>query len=241
MTVKIGSARIAEDGSINGKVGDQKNGAEVSTQNWYLHSKGWYIARAKDPAKRELIAKDMEYICENDHFGYGQSNRSTGYTACKAVGWDASKVKKDVNVDCSKAVQICCLFAGIEVCSFSTLTELKTLEKTGEFEIIKDDKICSDPAYWMRGDIGVTRAKGHTVVALSSGSKAVAKKKLTVKTSTGASLRLRKKPMNGATLAYIPNGEKVECTGQEKNVDGTAWHEVVYKNKKGWASGKFLA
>ena len=240
MAVKIGSARISETGTINGKVGDQKKGGEVSTQNWYPHSKGWYIARAKDPAKRELIAKDMEYLCANNHFCYGQSNRSTGYTACKAVGWDASKVTKDVNVDCSKAVQICCLFAGIQVGSFSTLTELKTLEETGEFEIIKDDEICSNSDYWLRGDIGVTRTKGHTVVALTNGSKATAKKTFTVKTSTGASLRLRKTPVDGETLAYIPNGEKVEPTGQKKTAGGTVWREVTYKGKKGWSSGKFL-
>lgn len=243
MAVKIGSARISETGTINGKVGDQKKGGEVSTQNWYPHPKGWYIARAKDPKKQELIAMDMEYLCANNHFGYGQSNRSTGYTACKAVGWDASKVKKDVNIDCSKAVQICCLFAGIEVGSFSTLTELKTLEETGEFEIITDDEICGNPDYWLRGDIGVTRTKGHTVVALTNGAKATAatvKKKFKVKTSTGASLRLRKEPVSGVTLAYIPNGETVEPTGQTKKVSGTVWYKVTYKGKKGWSSGKFL-
>ena len=32
MSVIIGSARHSEDGGINGKVGDQANGTEVSTQ-----------------------------------------------------------------------------------------------------------------------------------------------------------------------------------------------------------------
>lgn len=38
--VRVGSARSNENGGINGgKPGDQKNGREVSTQDWYLHNK----------------------------------------------------------------------------------------------------------------------------------------------------------------------------------------------------------
>ena len=37
--VRVGSARSNENGGINGgKPGDQKNGREVSTQDWYLHT-----------------------------------------------------------------------------------------------------------------------------------------------------------------------------------------------------------
>ena len=56
MAVKIGSARIDENGrAYNGKAGDQ-TGNEVSTQNWYLHSKGWRVFRAKNPGVAEKIA-----------------------------------------------------------------------------------------------------------------------------------------------------------------------------------------
>ena len=49
MAVKIGSARGDENGGAHGgKAGDQ-TGREVSTQNWYKHSKGWVVLRAKDP------------------------------------------------------------------------------------------------------------------------------------------------------------------------------------------------
>ena len=65
MAVLIGSARSDERGKITGgKVGDQ-TGKEVSTQNWYLHKKGWVVIRANDPAVREKIAKSMEMICAN--------------------------------------------------------------------------------------------------------------------------------------------------------------------------------
>lgn len=238
MTVRIGSARISEKGTINGKLGDQKNGMEVSTQSWYNHKKGWYILRAKDRKKAELIARNMEAFCNNDHFGYGQSDRSTAYTACKAVGWDASKVKKDCNTDCSMTVRICCLYAGIQAGPFSTLSEVDVLKKTGAFDLITDDKICSNADYWKRGDIGVTRTKGHTVVALTSGSK-TATKKMTVKT-TGSSLRLRKSPVDGETIVFMKNGSDVIPTGNTQEIKGSIWYEVTYKKYTGWASGNCL-
>ena len=50
MSVKIGSARIDENGKAHGgRAGDQ-TGKEVSTQSYYVHSKGWRVFRAKDPA-----------------------------------------------------------------------------------------------------------------------------------------------------------------------------------------------
>ena len=56
MAVIIGSARIDERGKASGgKAGDQ-TGKEVSTQNWYKHSKGWVLLRPKDPEKAAKIA-----------------------------------------------------------------------------------------------------------------------------------------------------------------------------------------
>ena len=47
MGVRVGSARSNENGGVNGgKAGDQ-TGREVSTQLWYLHSKGWIVIRRR--------------------------------------------------------------------------------------------------------------------------------------------------------------------------------------------------
>lgn len=81
-----------------------------------------------------------------------------------------SKVNVDVEVDCSALVRVCCLYAGIQVGDFNTASELETLRKTGAFEILKDDKRCKESTYLKRGDILVTRTKGHTVVVLNNGS-----------------------------------------------------------------------
>lgn len=59
-----------------------------------------------------------------------------------------------------------------------------------------------------------------------------------------SSLRLRKKPVNGATVAYMPNGAKVMWYGFYTKVDGVVWRYVQYKaNGKsidGFCSSKYL-
>lgn len=168
--VRIGSARSNEHGGINdGQPGDQKGGGEVSTQAWYLHSKGWTVIRARDSAVREKIARNMEAACANNKIGYCQDHRSTLTAAAKLCGYDAAKVTTPVETDCSELVRVCCLYAGIRVGSFSTASEAAVLEATGEFDILKADKYCKSADYLMRGDILVTRSKGHTVVALDNG------------------------------------------------------------------------
>ncbi len=64
------------------------------------------------------------------------------------------------------------LYAGVKVASFNTANEVSTLRATGKFDILKDDKYCKKPDYLLRGDILVTRTKGHTVVVLDDGAKA---------------------------------------------------------------------
>lgn len=167
--VRVGSARINENGTINGgKAGDQTK-AEVSRQNWYPHSKGWIVIRAKDPEHREKIAHNMESACDNDNIGYCQNHRSTLTNAAKPYGYDASKVTKKVEVDCSELVRNCILYAGITVPTFNTSTEVSTLLKTGKFEVLTDTPTTTSSDRLRRGDILVTKAKGHTVVVLDNG------------------------------------------------------------------------
>jgi len=114
--VRVGSARSNENGGINGgKPGDQKSGREVSTQDWYLHSKGWVVIRAKDRQVRELIAHNMESICANNNIGYCQDHRTSLIAIAAGYGYDASKVLSPCETDCSEAVRVCCLYAEVKV------------------------------------------------------------------------------------------------------------------------------
>lgn len=169
MAVRIGSARSSYG---NTAPGDQNNGKEVSTENWYLHSKGWIVLRAIDPAQRELIAVAMERACDNNDIGYSQPTRNTLYENVKSCGFDPARTSEKVNTDCSALVRVCVNFAGIKAGNFITSSEVRVLMATGAFEQFTDDAHCKSCARLLRGDILVTRTKGHTVVVLSNGAKA---------------------------------------------------------------------
>ena len=173
MAVKIGSARIDENGrAYNGKAGDQ-TGKEVSTQNWYLSSKGWRVYRAKNPAVAEKIAQCMERACANAHIGYDQYQRNSLYKVAEPFGFDPAKVTTNCETDCSALVRVCCAYAGILgiPSDFRTINEPEYLAKTGAFVELTGCKYTEQSLYLGRGDILVTKVKGHTVVVLSKGSK----------------------------------------------------------------------
>lgn len=170
MAVRVGSARIDEYGKITGgKVGDQ-TGKEVSIQDWYKSSKGWIVIRALDDKVREKIAYAMEGACANNNIGYDQSNRNGLYNNCKNFGFDPRKVTVKTETDCSATVRVCVHYAGITVGDFNTSTQKNMLQKTGKFQIITSSSVCNSSTNLMRGDILVTKTKGHTVVVLDDGA-----------------------------------------------------------------------
>ena len=114
MAVKVGSARIDENGkAYGGKAGDQ-TGNEVGTQSWYLHSKGWRVFRCKDPAKAEKMAGAMEAACKNSKIGYDQYQRNTLYTQAAKVGFDVSKVTTACETDCSALIRTLLELIGVD-------------------------------------------------------------------------------------------------------------------------------
>lgn len=172
MSVKIGSARIDENGKARGgKAGDQ-TGKELSTQSWYKHSKGWRVFRAKSPEVAEKIAQDMQWACDNKHIGYDQGQRLTLYNVSKPLGFNCKAVTTDCETDCSALVRVCCAYAGIMLPNFRTPTEPAALLDSGAFIELTGSKYTDASTYLKRGDILVTKTQGHTVVVLSNGSKA---------------------------------------------------------------------
>lgn len=171
MAVKVGSARIDENGSAHGgKAGDQ-TGKEVSTQAWYKHSKGWRVLRCKDSGKAESIARAMEAACANDNIGYDQYQRQTLYDQAKKVGFDPGRVATPCETDCSALVRVCLAYAGITVGNFRTTDQARVMLATGAFEELTGAQYTDRPDYLRRGDVLVTRTQGHTVVVLSDGDK----------------------------------------------------------------------
>lgn len=169
--VIIGSARIDErNKATGGRYGDQ-TGWEVCTEDWYLHSLGWIVLRAKDPDKREWLAVAMEQACENDLIGYDQDYRNSLYNVAKEVGFTPAKVSRACDCDCSSLVRVCCLYAEINCPDFYTGNEVSVLQLTDQFETITDPKVTESSDYLMRGDILVTKTQGHTAIVLTDGPK----------------------------------------------------------------------
>lgn len=167
MAVKIGHASIDERGKISsGSAGDQ-TGKEVCTRNFYMHAKGWYVLRAKDTAVAEKIAKCMENACNNSNIGYDQNQRLTLYNAVKDNGFKCDKLTKKVETDCSALVRVCMAFAGVKVGNFTTANEKAVILASGAFTEVSCK---ADGSNLKRGDILVTKTKGHTVVVLSNGA-----------------------------------------------------------------------
>lgn len=161
--VIIGSARIGENGKITGgKAGDQKQTStidyrgEVSLQDFYVHSKGWMIARPKDVKKADKIASNMKYACSNKHLGYNQGNRY-------GVIMYGIHTKKNTNCDCTSLARACIREAyNIDPGDFTTANEMIVLKKTGLFDIFEYKK----GAELYPGDILCTKTKGHTVIVV---------------------------------------------------------------------------
>lgn len=176
MAIKIGHSVMTEnnDTGWNGraKVGDQ-TGREVCISTWY--DDNWdYVLRAKDANVAEKLAKNCEAGCKNEMIGYDQSRRFTLYEAASTVNHDLSKISTPCACDCSSFLCECTIASGIKVAyNLNTSTMQTAFVKTGEFELLTDKKYLTTDDYLIRGDI-LVEAGVHTVMALTSGAKAVA-------------------------------------------------------------------
>lgn len=165
--VTIGSARIDENGNtVGGQPGDN-NGREVSTQPYYNHPKGWVVFRAKSVFVREELARAMESACANNNIGYSQPRNQSLYHAAKKVGFDLSKISTPCETDCARLVRCCILSTGINIQDFYTGDEAWVLSENNYFKSVT----INSQEDLGRGDILVTKTKGHTAIVLTSGER----------------------------------------------------------------------
>lgn len=167
MATIIGSAKIDERGkATGGKAGDQKQKStpdykgEVSMQNFYVSSKGWYILRAKNPDIASKIALAMTIACNNPNIGYNQARRLDIIKA-------GTHATAPTSCDCSSLVRQCVRESGIEVGNFTTANEASVLTATGHF----DKFVYTKGSQLYLGDILVTKTKGHTVIVTSGATR----------------------------------------------------------------------
>ena len=134
--VKFGSARISENGTVNGQRGDS-TGCETMEQQAYWHRNGWIGLRAKDPNVANAIAWVMRVACMSNIVGYSQSDRY-------AVFFTGIQNGVPTNADCSSLVAFCAWQAGVqnfEVDGFYTGNEVERLLSTGAFDKFRVDSL----------------------------------------------------------------------------------------------------
>nr|DAE36112.1 MAG TPA: SH3 domain protein [Bacteriophage sp.] len=235
--VRVGSARIDENGKLmGGQPGDQ-TGLEVTIEPWYSHPKKYVVARAKRASVRESIASDMEAACANDMIGYNQARSWDLYDKSKPYGWDCSKVKVASDVDCSTLVRTCVAYAlQRDIPWFSTLNEIEKLSETGEFEILRDKKYSQSPDYLLRGDILCTATQGHTLVVLDNGAKAGQSSSQPPQNSTEGNTSLCGKGI-GTAVALTPMNIRTGADTSAKKLDtikASVAVEVLEITTSGW-------
>lgn len=168
MGLIVGSARIDERGKLSGGQAGDQTGKEVCTQQYYMHSKGWYVLRAKDISVANALALAMKQACDNNNIGYDQNQRGGVITQLKKYG-TLGKIAVATECDCSSLVRACVYQAsGTDVGNFTTANEASTLENSGLFE---KKKAVSSSTTLYYGDILVTKTKGHTVVVTSGNAR----------------------------------------------------------------------
>lgn len=266
MSIIVGSARIDErNKATGGTVGDQ-TGKEVAIENFYTHSKGWYVLRPKSSDVANKIAEAMKQACDNNNIGYDQSNRTGVVTNVKKYG-TMKKINVKTEADCSSLVRACIWQAtGKDVGNFTTANQANVLEKSGLFE--KRMSVSSSNDVY-NGDVLVTKKQGHTVVvvsgrprkstsSVSSTNNSTSTKKVTATKSaskydkrlsgtyrTTSNLYCR----NGAgvgnrSLCLIPKGTDVKCYGYYSLSGRVKWLYIQFTLKgvqyTGFSSIKYL-
>lgn len=163
MALIIGSARHDENGKYSGGRNGDQDGTEVSTQTYYVHSKGWRLIRAKDPAVADKLASAMLEACNNNHIGYDQNDR---YIISKVKKYGSlARISEDCDTDCCDLVRACVYQAsGMDCGDCYTATEADALQKLGIFEPTVN---VTTSTVLYNGDILVTKTKGHTVIVVT--------------------------------------------------------------------------
>lgn len=202
----IGSARIDEKGGIQGgAVGDQKQkstpdvSGEVSMQDFYVHKKGWYVLRAKDPEIADKIATAMKMACNNSNIGYSQSDRGG------IIRW-GTWADKPCNCDCSSLVRECIIEAsGKDPGNFNTGSEALYLVASGLFE----EKIeYTANMNLFVGDVLVT--KGHTAIVVEGNVRCcLAKNDNVTDEGTSGGVKVSKLKVNLPTIRKGSKGKAV--------------------------------
>lgn len=170
--VKCAWASQDERKKLSGGTAGDQNGLEIKCGNLYNFGQT-RVYRCKDRTKAELIGAAAKGIADNNHFGYCQAHRTSGYTALKDKSWVVSAVTTNCELDCSEmaacAVNVAYKKALISSSVYSGNIG-KALVSTGYFTELSTSKYLGVSEYIECGDI-IVRPGHHVIVAYTDGSK----------------------------------------------------------------------
>lgn len=171
MANKFAWASIGENGkTTGGKKGDQ-TGKEVKVGDYYNFGQDKVI-RLRNVAKGRKLAEIAKFLANDNRVGYNQSDRISLFNACKAYGWNWTKIKKAIkdgtfpkcNTDCSSFYATCVnIVYGKEKlpsdCTTSNLVSRCTVTNKVNFKLTK----YFPPKKWQKGDAPIKEGK-HIII-----------------------------------------------------------------------------
>ena len=247
-----------------GKAGDQ-SGHEWEVKGWY--PRPWtVILRWPDIEVGLKIAQLGIAAALNNKIGYDQYERKTYWNQLEKVGYDPSKITTPCEEDCTAGVTANVKAVG-HLMGIKSLKDLPTSVYSGSmrsvfvkagFQALTASKYTGQSAYLLPGDIllyeghhaatnitygkKVRPAKMPELTPISatkpepkpqpSGQKCV--------TVTGADVNVRSAPgTSSRILGIVHRGDALPWQGEDRDVNGTPWHLVIYRNENAWISGKY--
>lgn len=180
MSTLIANCGISENGTTEGKPGDQIKG-EYKIRNWY--SKPWAVGLYYPNEKfNKELARQSSNAAKNDHIGYGQlgagdANRMAMYRHLIKSDWETSKISVNCNADCS-ASTAANILAAAHKCGIKALQDINPAVTTRslEAELTKHGfkkltgKYLTDPNLGFPGLIYLTPGK-HVTICVSGPGK----------------------------------------------------------------------
>ena len=246
-----------------GQAGDQ-NGKEWQLKAWY--NRPWtVILRWPDIRVGLKIAQLGIAAALNNKIGYDQCQRTTYWEQLEKAGYDPSAITVACEEDCTAGVTANVKAVG-HLMGIAALRDLPIDTYSGNmrarfvkagFKALTAAKYTEQSAYLLPGDILLCE-NHHAATNVSYGKdvrpakapeltpirdtkpeapKPNGKKQVLV---TGANVNVRSGPgTQNQILGVVHKGDELDYQGEDKNVGGTPWYLVAYKNQNGWISGKY--
>ena len=163
--IKVVSAGISENGTVNGQKGDQTK-REVRVRPRYNFGQDTII-RFKYSKRKKASAIAFK-LANNDRIGYGQSNRTTLWDECVKIGWNYKRISEIGLCNCDCSMLIICIInfvygkKVIPICYTGNLENF-CKKHPGKFKILKTQYI-PDSNLIKIADIELKAYKHTTIV-----------------------------------------------------------------------------